>query len=98
MYKYEPGVSVGETFKIGIVKEGYHYHVYFNGNYVKSIETNKQGFSVDGTLTEAAPTVCGLFDFKSEVKYSNYSFTTDETVVNSKIPASPDYSDIYGNL
>ena len=97
VYRYEAGISKGETFKMGVVKEGYHYHVYFNDNYVKSIETTHQGFSVDNTRTEAAPTICGLFDFKSEVKYSNYLFTTDEAVVNAKIPATPDYTDINGN-
>ena len=97
MYKYEAGVQKGETFKMGVVKDGYNYHVYFNGIYVKSIETTKEGFSTDKTYTEAAPTICGLFDFKSEVKYSNYSFTTDEIIVNSKIPETPDYTDIQGN-
>lgn len=94
MYKYETGVSVGQKFKMGVVKEGFHYHVYFNDVYVKSIETSKDGFSVDSTLAEAAPTTCGLFDFKSEVKYSNYLFTKDEAAVNAKIPATPDYSGI----
>lgn len=97
MYKYEAGVSVGETFKMGVVKEGYHYHVYFNDQYVKSIETSLEGFSTDKTYSQAAPTTCGLFDFKSEVKYSNYSFTTEESVVNAKIPKTPDYTDIHGN-
>ena len=97
VYRYEAGITKGETFKMGVVKEGYHYHVYFNDVYVKSIETTHQGFSVDDSQTEAAPTICGLFDFKSEVKYSNYSFTTDEAVVNEKIPATPDYTDINGN-
>ena len=89
MYKDETGVKIGETVKIGVVKEGYNYHVYFNGNYVKSVESSLDGFSVDKTQTKAAPTICGLFDFKSEVKYGNYLFTTDEAVVASKIPASP---------
>ncbi len=97
VYNYEAGVSVGETFKIGVAKEGYHYHVYFNGQYVKSITTTVEGFSVDKTYSQAAPTICGLFDFKSEVKYSNYSFTTDEATVNAKIPETPDYTDINGN-
>lgn len=92
VYRYSEGVKVGETFKIGVLKEGFNYHVYFNGNYVKSIETTKEGFSVDRTYSEAAPTICGLFDFKSEVKYSNYLFTTDEAVITSKIPATPDFS------
>ena len=92
IYRDETGVKVGETFKMGVVKDGFNYHVYFNGQYVKSVEASKDGFSVDNTLAEAAPTNCGLFDFKSEIKYSNYLFTTDETVINSKIPASPDYT------
>ena len=89
--RYETGVQVGETFKMGVVKEGYHYHVYFNGTYMKSVETTHEGFSVDNTYSQAAPTICGLFDFKSEVKYGNYLFTTDEAVVDAKIPATPDY-------
>ena len=97
VYRYEAGIQKGETFKMGVAKDGYNYHVYFNGVYIKSIETTKEGFSTDKTYTEAAPTICGLFDFKSEVKYSNYSFTTDETIVNSKIPETPDYTDIHGN-
>ena len=92
LYRDETGVSVGEKFKMGVVKEGYHYHLYFNGTYVKSVETTHEGFSVDNTYTQAAPTNCGLFDFKAEVKYSNYLFTTDEEAVNAKIPATPDYS------
>ena len=97
VYRYEAGIQKGETFTMGVAKDGYNYHVYFNGVYIKSIETTKEGFSTDKTYTEAAPTICGLFDFKSEVKYSNYSFTTDETIVNSKIPETPDYTDIPGN-
>lgn len=97
VYKHEAGVKIGETFKIGVAKEGYHYHVYFNDVYVKSIETSVDGFSTDSTQTTAAPTICGMFDFKSEVKYSNYSFTTDETIITSKIPASPVYTDLNGN-
>lgn len=89
LYKYETGISVSEMFKMGVVKEGYNYHVYFNDVYVKSIQTSVEGFSVDKTYSEAAPTTVGLFDFKSEVKYSNYLFTSDESVVNSKIPATP---------
>jgi hypothetical protein len=96
MYKYETGVKVGETFKMGVVKEGFNYHVYFNGVYVKSVETSKDGFSVDSTLAEAAPTIAGLFDFKSEVKYSNYLFTTDAAVVDAKIPATPDFTNANG--
>lgn len=91
LYTYEPGIKKGETFKMGVVKDGYNYHVYLNGTYVKSVATTVEGFSVDKTYTEAAPTISGLFDFKSEVKYSNYLFTTDESVVNSKIPATPDF-------
>lgn len=91
LYRNEVGTKVGETFKMGVVKDGYNYHVYFNDQYVKSIETTKEGFSVDKTYQEAAPTICGLFDFKSEVKYSNYSFTTDSEIVASKIPATPDF-------
>ena len=96
VYKYESGVKKGEAFKMGVVKEGYNYHIYFNGNYVKSIETTKSGFSVDSNLNQAAPTTCGLFDFKSEVKYSNYKFITDETEVNALIPVTPDFTDIHG--
>ena len=96
VYKHEAGIKVGETFKLGAVKEGYHYHLYLNGTYIKSIETTDQGFSVDKTLTKAAPTYAGLFDFKSEVKYSNYSFTTNEELINSKIPATPDYTNYLG--
>ena len=89
LYKHEVGISVGETFTIGVAKDNFYYHVYFNGIYVKSIETTFEGFSVDNSHTNAAPTICGLFDFKSEVKYSNYSFTIDETTVSNKIPATP---------
>ena len=92
MFNYEAGIKVGETFKMGVVKEGYNYHVYFNGVYMKSVQSSLDGFSVDKTQTKAAPTICGLFDFKSEVKYGNYSFTADETVVNSMIPASPNFA------
>lgn len=92
MFKYEAGVKIGETFKMGVVKDGYNYHVYFNGVYMKSVESSFDGFSVDKTQSKAAPTICGLFDFKSEVKYGNYSFTADETVVNNMIPASPDFA------
>ena len=96
VYRHEAGVQIGEKFKIGIAKEGYNYHVYFNDVYVKSIEMTKEGFSKDSSHTEAAPSICGLFDFKSEVIYSNYLFSTDEELINSKIPATPDFSGIDG--
>lgn len=96
LYRYEPGVKIGEKFKIGVVKEGYNYHIYFNDVYTKSVETTKEGFSTDKTYTEAAPTICGLFDFKSEVKYSSYSFSTDEELIASKIPQEPDFTTING--
>ena len=95
-YKDETGVTIGETFKLGVIKDGYSYHVFFNGNYVKSMKTTVEGFSTDKTYTEAAPTICGLFDFKSEVKYSNYLFSKDEALIASKMPATPDYTDVNG--
>ena len=96
-YRYEQGVTVGETFKMGVLKEGYNYHVYFNGTYIKSVKTTLEGFSTDRNYNQAAPTICGMFDFKAEVKYSNYSFTTDEATVNAKMPQSPDFTDVHGN-
>lgn len=96
-YRYSDGIHVGDTFKMGVVKDGYYYHIYFNDVYVKSIETTKEGFSTDKTYSEAAPTICGLFDFKAEVKYSNYFFTTDADIIASKIPLAPDFTDINGN-
>lgn len=96
VYRDEKGVSVGESFKMGVVKDGYSYHVYFNGQYVKSILSTPEGFSTDRTYTQAAPTICGFFDFKSEVKYGNYSFTTDESIIASKIPAAPEYTNYKG--
>lgn len=97
VYRSEEGIKVGETFKMGVVKEGYNYHLYLNGEYKKSIKTTEEGFSVDKTYTQAAPTICGMFDFKSEVKYSNYLLSTDEELINSKIPATPDFTDAQGN-
>ena len=96
VYRDEKGVQVGETFKMGVVKDGFNYHVYFNGQYAKSIKATVEGFSVDKTYAEAAPTICGFFDFKSEVKYGNYSFTTDEAIIASKIPAVPDFTNANG--
>lgn len=95
-YRDETGVTIGETFKLGVLKDRYNYHVFFNGNYIKSIKSTIEGFSVDRTYSEPAPTICGMFDFKSEVKYSNYSFTTDEAIIASKMPATPDYTDVNG--
>lgn len=93
LFRYEAGVKVGEMFKMGVIKDGYNYHVFFNGEYYKSIESTRKGFSVDSTYNEAAPTICGMFDFKAEVKYSNYLFTTDESVISSKMPAEPSFVD-----
>ena len=91
LYSDEAGVKVEQTFKMGVVKEGFNYHIYFNGNYVRSVTSTIEGFSVDKTYEEAAPTYCGLFDFKSEVKYSNYKFVTDAEEIAAKIPATPDF-------
>ena len=91
LYKYEEGVKIGQTIKMGVVKDGYNYHLYVNGAYAKSIKSTVEGFSTDKTYTEAAPTICGMFDFKSEVKYSNYLFTADAEIVNAKIPSTPDF-------
>ena len=91
LYHDEVGVEKGEMFKMGVVKDGFNYHVYFNDVYVKSIKATLEGFSTDSTHTEAAPTTAGLFDFKSEVKYQNYHYTEDQAEVAAKIPATPDF-------
>ena len=91
LHTNEVGVKIGEKFKMGVLKDGYNYHVYFNNQYIKSIQTTLDGFSVDNTYSSAAPTIVGLFDFKSEVKYSNYLFTTDSELLASKLPATPSF-------
>ena len=89
----ETGVEIGQTFKMGILRDGYNYHVYFNDVYVKSIQSNKEGFSVDSSLTQACPMSVGLFDFKAEVKYSNYHFYTDTDTLAAKLPATPVFAE-----
>jgi|GEM_PF-5220028 len=93
LYRDETGVAIGQSFKMGVLREGYNYHIYFNDVYVKSVQSNKEGFSTDATLSQSCAMTCGLFDFKAEIKYANYHFYTDATTLAAKLPATPDFID-----
>ena len=93
LYRDETGVDIGQTFKMGVLRDGYNYHVYFNDVYVKSVKSSINGFSTDASHTEACPMSVGLFDFKAEVKYGNYHFYTDADTLAAKLPATPVFAE-----
>ena len=81
----------GDTFKLGVARNGADFHVYVNGNYMGSYKLDTSM----GILAENGQVLAsnvGFFEFSSDVTFSNYSATTD---VTNKIPATPVYVETF---
>ena len=94
-YAWNTGASTitfETTFRLGVARDGANFHVYINSAYVGSFQLSS---SLDVLYENGQPMACnvGFYQFNSDVTFANYVATSDETVVLSKVPATPIYCD-----
>jgi len=83
-------ITFDTTFKLGVARDGANFHVYVNGTYMGSFQLSA---SLDILYENGQPMAShvALYQFSSEVTFSNYLATADAAEVAKKIPASPVY-------
>ena len=85
-------VTFGDTFKLGVARDGANFHVYVNGNYMGSFQLSSE-LDILYENGEPLPSNVCFYQFSSNVTFSNYSATQDEAKVAEKIPTEPVYTD-----
>ena len=82
--------GIGDTFKLGVARDGLEFHVWINDKYVG---THKLSTSLeilyDGS--QALASHVGFYYFSVDATFSNYLATTDNNTVNGKIPSTKVY-------
>lgn len=83
-------ITFDTTFKLGVARDGANFHVYVNGQYMGSFQLSS---SLDILYENGAPMAShvALYEFSSEVTFSNYLATADAAEVAKKIPEAPVY-------
>ena len=83
-------ITFGDTFKLGVARDGANFHVYVNGNYMGSFQLSSE-LEILYENGQPMDSHVAFYNFSSDVTYANYLATTDEAAVNAKIPAEPIY-------
>lgn len=90
-------IGYNQTFKMGMVRDGFNCHLYYDGKYMTSIKVLGHIFGEYNAETQAYtdPVNCmaGFFAFNAEVTFSNYKFINDPTEVDALIPSEPTYNE-----
>jgi hypothetical protein len=76
------GIGYSTEFTMTLVRDGFDFHLWFNGVYAFSVTTLHDLFGVADAPVASYP---GLFEFNSDVTFSSYSATTDAAAVAAKI-------------
>ena len=96
--RVETPITYEITFSMGMVRDGFNFHLYANNSYIGSIKTLETLFGNyneeknDGSYIPAKA-MAGFFSFNSTVTFSNYEFTNIEDEVNEKIPEAPIFNE-----
>lgn len=83
-------VTLGTEFSMGMLRDGHDLHLYVGGNYVKSVTALGEllgNWNAETQSFDAVNCMAGLFSFNSNVTFSKYAFTADETEVSAKLAA-----------
>ena len=76
-------ITYETTFSMGMLHDGFNFHLYVNGNYMASVKAleglmgNYDDEANDGSFKPASA-MAGFFSFNSDVTFSNYKLVTDE--------------------
>lgn len=94
-------ITYETKFHIGMVRDGFNCHLYANRTYIGSIEVLGTLFgnynAETQAYTDAAPAMAGFFSFNSVITFSNYKFVSDAAVVDTYIPAEPEFNTGWAN-
>ena len=94
-------ITYETKFHIGMVRDGFNCHLYANRTYIGSIEVLGTLFgnynAETQAYTDAAPAMAGFFSFNSVITFSNYKFVSDAAVVDTYIPAEPEFTTGWAN-
>ena len=89
----ESPITYETKFHIGMVREGFNFHLFANKQYICSIQTLGTLFGLYNAetlyYTDPAPAIAGFFAFNSVITFSNYRFVSESAEVDTYIPAEP---------
>lgn len=93
----ETTITYETKFHIGMVRDGFNFHLYANKQYIGSIKTLDTLFGSYNAetqgYTDPVPAMAGFFSFNSVITFSNYNFVSDATAVDALIPAEPAFNE-----
>ena len=87
LYESPTPITYGTQFSLTMVRNDFDFHFWVNDIYVGSVTTLEDLFGKDdgsGNIVPAESRV-GYFQFNSKIKFSNYSYSLDETEIAAKI-------------
>lgn len=97
VFQSENNIGYNTKFKMGMVRDGFNCHLYFNGTYQTSIKVLGSIFGnyseETKDYTDAVNCMAGFFSFNSTVTFSNYKFNNDSTSVDALIPTEPTFNE-----
>lgn len=85
--------TYNQKIKLGLARDGYNFHTWVNGQYSGSFVALEDLFK--GHDGNPCDSTLGLFEFNSNVRFENYTYTLDATQVKAKIDSisNPSYID-----
>lgn len=87
-YNVDPAIQVEDSITLKMIRKGFDFHFFVNGQYVASMTTLEDLFGVlDGDHYTAVPSQVGFFEFNSDVTFSAYKVNTDAAAVDAEIAA-----------
>ena len=90
-------ITFNETFKMGMLRDGFNFHLFVNDNYLISVASlhhlmgNIDNSKNDGSY-KPTDAMAGFFSFNSDVTFSNYRLVTNDELVNAYMPSTPVYN------
>ena len=86
-YTVSDAITFGTKFTLGLARDDMNFHVYVNKTYAftYALSTDLTILFENGNTLESN---VGFFHYNSDVTFSNYMKTTDDTEVNKYIPKS----------
>lgn len=88
LYTVDPAIQVEDSITLKMIRKGFDFHFFVNGQYAASMTTLEDLFGVlDGDHYTAVPSQVGFFEFNSDVTFSAYKVNTDTAAVDAEIAA-----------
>ena len=78
-------ITFETTFKLGVTRVEKDFHIFVNNEYAYSyqLSSDLQVLFENGNDLES---LVGFYQYNSKVTFSNYSASSDETIVNAHLP------------